>query len=156
MAKIPLIWRLMRFMNRRVAVDNSPKVKGGELVLVLYHVGRKSGFPRATPLQYEEVEGDYYVASARGAQADWYRNVMANKQVEISVKGQRIPAQAEAVTDPAEIADFLEMRLIRHPRMMRAMLRLEGLHGRITQADLLRISKGKALVILHPISAETS
>jgi hypothetical protein len=48
------------------------------------------------------------------------------------------------------------MRLIRHPRMMRAMLRLEGLHGRITQADLLRIAKDKALVILHPVSAETS
>jgi deazaflavin-dependent oxidoreductase (nitroreductase family) len=142
----------MRFMNQRVAVNNSPKVKGGDMVLVLYHVGRKSGFPRATPLQYEEVEGDYYVASARGTQADWYRNVLAHKHVEILVKGQRIPAQAEAVTDPEEIADFLEMRLIRHPRMMRAMLRLEGLHGRITQADLLRISKDKALVILHPLS----
>lgn len=154
MAKIPLVWRLMRFMNRRVAVNNSPNLKGGELVLVLYHVGRKSGFPRATPLQYEEVDGDYYVASARGQQADWFRNVVAHPQVEMLVKGQRLPAQAEPVTDPAEIADFLEMRLIRHPRMMRAMLRMEGLHGRITPEDLLRISKGKALVILHPISSE--
>jgi deazaflavin-dependent oxidoreductase (nitroreductase family) len=152
MARIPFIWRLMRFMNRRVAMHNSPNLKRGELVLVLYHTGRKSGFPRATPLQYEEVEGDYYVASARGTLADWYRNVVANPRVEILVKGQRLPAQAEAVTDPEEIADFLEMRLLRHPRMMRAMLRMEGLHGRITQADLLRISKGKALVILRPFN----
>jgi len=156
MAKIPLIWRFMRFMNQRVALKNSTKVKGGDLVLVLYHVGRKSGLPRATPLQYEEVDGDYYVASARGTRADWYRNVLANKRVEILVKGRRLPVQAEAVTDPQKIADFLEMRLIRSPRMMRAMLHMEGLHGRITQADLLRIAKDKALVILHPVSAETS
>jgi deazaflavin-dependent oxidoreductase (nitroreductase family) len=137
-------------MNRRVAVNNSPKVRGGELVLVLYHVGRKSGLPHATPLQYEDVDGDFYVASARGAQADWFRNVAANPCVEMLVKGQRLPAMAETVTDPAEIADFLQLRLERSPRMMRAMLWLEGLHGRITQADLLRISKDKALVILHP------
>jgi deazaflavin-dependent oxidoreductase (nitroreductase family) len=151
MPKIPLIWRLIRFMNRRVALNNSPKVKGGELVLVLYHVGRKSGLQRATPLQYEEVGGDYYVASARGAQADWFRNVAANPCVEMLVKGQRLPAMAETVTDPAQIAGFLQLRLERSPRMMRAMLRLEGLHGRITHEELLRISKEKALVILHPL-----
>jgi deazaflavin-dependent oxidoreductase (nitroreductase family) len=151
MTQPPLIWRLMRFMNRRVAVNNSPKVKGGKLVLVLYHVGRKSGLSHATPLQYEEVDGDYYVASARGTQADWYRNVVANPCVEILVRGQRLPAQAEAVTDPQQIADFLELRLLRHPRMMRAMLRMEGLHGNFNHADLLRISKDKALVILHPL-----
>lgn len=153
MAKIPLIWRIMRFMNRRLAVNNSPNLKRGELVLVLYHTGRRSGLTRATPLQYEQINGDYYVASARGAQADWYRNVVANPRVEILVKGQRLPVHAEAVTDPGEIADFLEMRLIRHPRMMRLMLRMEGLRGRITRPDLECISKGKALVILHPLPA---
>lgn len=146
----------MHFMNQRLALKNSTRVKNGELVLVLYHIGRKSGSSYATPLQYEEVGGDYYVASARGTQADWFRNVVANRNVEILVKGQRMPALAEAVTDPAEIADFLAMRLVRRPRMMRTMLRLEGLHGRITQAELLRISKDKALIVLHPVSAETS
>jgi hypothetical protein len=83
-------------------------------------------------------------------QADWFRNVAANPCVEILVKGKRLPAAAETVTDPAQIADFLQLRLERSPRMMRAMLRLEGLHGRITHEELLRISKDKALVILHP------
>lgn len=151
MSKPPLVWRLMRFLNRRVAVANSPRLKKGELVLVLYHVGRKSGQPHATPLQYEEVGGDYYVASARGTQADWFRNVAANPCVEMLVKGQRLPAMAEPVTDPERIAAFLEGRLQHRPRMMRAMLRLEGLHGPITHEKLLRVSQDKALVILHPL-----
>jgi deazaflavin-dependent oxidoreductase (nitroreductase family) len=151
MPQTPLIWRLMRFMNRHVAVSKSPRVKGGELVLVLYTTGRKSGLERATPLQYEKIDGAYYVASARGAQADWYRNLLANPQVAVQVRGQRLPARAEAVTDPQRIAGFLEQRLRRHPRMMRAMLRLEGLGRDFTPADLLRIAASKTLVILHPI-----
>jgi deazaflavin-dependent oxidoreductase (nitroreductase family) len=151
MVKTTIVWRLMRFLNQRLAVDNSPKLKKGELVLVLTTTGRKSGLQRTTPLQYEEVDGDYYVASARGRQADWFRNVLADQNVELLVKGQRVTACAEPVTEPEKIAGFLEMRLKRHPRMMRAMLRLEGLHGRITHEKLVRISKEKALVILHPI-----
>lgn len=152
MAKVPIIWRLMRFMNRRFAVRNSSKLKRGELVLVLYHTGRKSGLVHATPLQYEEDGGDYYVASARGKQADWYRNVLANPEVEVLIKGRRIQAKGEAVSSLEEIANFLEMRLNRHPCMIRAMLRLEGLHGDFRRADILRVAENKALVILHPIA----
>ena len=150
MAKTPFIWRLMRNMNRLVAERNSPKLKGGGLVLVLYTTGRKSGLERATPLQYEEIDGAYYVASARGTQADWYRNLLAEPRIEVLVKGQRLKALAEPVTDPERIAGFLQERLRRHPRMMRAMLRLEGAGGRFDHASLLRIAENKALVILHP------
>jgi hypothetical protein len=58
---------------------------------------------------------------------------------------------AEAVTDAQRIAGFLEQRLRRNPRMMRTMLRLEGLGRDFTPADLLRIAASKTLVILHPI-----
>ncbi len=121
-------------------------------MLVLYTTGRMSGLERATPLQYEEIEGAYYIASARGTQADWYRNLLANPEVAVLVRGERLPARAEAVSDPQRIAGFLEERLKRNPRMMRAMLRLEGLGRDFTPVDLLRIAESKALVILHPKS----
>jgi deazaflavin-dependent oxidoreductase (nitroreductase family) len=143
---------MMRFLNQRVAVSKSPRLKGGELVLVLYTTGRKSGLERATPLQYEEIDGAYYVASARGAQADWYRNLLAEPQVAILVKGQRLAAYAEAVSDPQRITGFLEERLRRHPCMMGAMIRMEGVGGHASHTDLLRIAVSKTLVILHPIS----
>jgi hypothetical protein len=39
----------------------------GHMILLLTTIGRKSGFPRVIPLQYEEIDGAWYVASAKEA-----------------------------------------------------------------------------------------
>lgn len=57
----------------------------GRIVLLLTTMGRKSGLPRVTSLQYEEINGDYYLGSARGLKADWLRNIQSNPKVEIRV-----------------------------------------------------------------------
>lgn len=49
----------------------------GRFILLLTTTGRKSGFPHTTPLQFEVVNGAYYIGSARGKQADWFRNIRA-------------------------------------------------------------------------------
>lgn len=148
------IWRLMRRMSRRVirlvAAGRGP----ARVVLVLTTTGRKSGLPRQTPLQYEQVNEDYYIASARGPGADWFRNLQSEPRVEVLVNGRKFPAQAEAVTDPIKIADFLALRLERHPRMVGLIMRLEGFPLRYTRADLEKFAAGKALAILHPIPVE--
>ena len=38
----------------------------GKIILLLTTTGRKSGLKRITPLQYEEIDGKYYLGSARG------------------------------------------------------------------------------------------
>jgi F420H(2)-dependent quinone reductase len=83
----------------------------GRIILLLTTVGRKTGLKRVTPLQYEEIEGKYYLGSARGLQADWVRNIQCNPQVDVRVKSLRFHGQAEVVTEPARIADFIEVRL---------------------------------------------
>ena len=75
----------------------------GRFVLLLTTTGRKSGLPRTTPLQYEKIDGAYYVGSVRGVQADWFRNLVANPRVEVRVKAQRWCGWAEAVTAPDRI-----------------------------------------------------
>jgi len=115
-------------------------------VLVLMTIGRKSGLPRLTPLQYEEVESVLYVASARGTQADWYRNLMACPRVEVRIGERSFTTQAEVITDPVEIADFLELRLKRHPHFMGTMLRLEGLPRRYSRADLEQFA-GRLVIV---------
>jgi deazaflavin-dependent oxidoreductase (nitroreductase family) len=141
----------MRWLNQRVARRFAANEKGGDLKLLLTTTGRKSGLPRVTPLQFEEVDDVYYVASARGQEADWFRNLLANPQVEIQVRGQRISALAEPITEAKRIADFLELRLERHPRMIGAMLRLEGLPSRYSRADLEEFAASIAAVAIHPI-----
>ncbi len=79
------IWRLFRFLPPRIAYSLGLGSLVGRFVLLLETTGRKSGLPRVTPLQYDEVDGIIYVASARGVKADWYRNLVANANVEVTV-----------------------------------------------------------------------
>ena len=143
------IWRFMRFLNRHVMPKTRPEVKLKGLVLLLTTTGRKSGLPRQTRLQYEEQAGVIYVAAARGQDADWFRNIVANPHVEVQMKAGRFCGLAEPITDPARIADFLELRLQRHPQMVRAMLLLHGLM-RPSRANLEQLAATLALVAIRP------
>lgn len=120
------------------------------MVLLLTTTGRKSGLPRITPLQYEEIDNVYYVGAARGKEADWVRNILANPEVSFQIGEQHIAAIARPITAPAEIADFLEYRLQRHPRMITAMLRTHGLTGKIDRPKLEAVAPRLMMVALHP------
>jgi deazaflavin-dependent oxidoreductase (nitroreductase family) len=122
----------------------------GRVILLLTTTGRKSGLPRVTSLQYEELDGAIYIGSARGTRADWYRNIVADPHVQVRVKRRRFDGIAEATTDPSRIADFLELRLQRHPRMVGAMLRAEGLPTTPTREQLEIHASQLALVVIRP------
>ena len=141
----------MRRLNRRVSWKYGPGFKAYGFVLLLTTIGRKSGLPRVTPLQYEEVDGCYYIGSARGAQADWVRNVQAKPLVEVRIQDKCFEGIAVVITDPAEVADFFELRLRRHPWMIGLLMRLEGLPVRYSRDDLERLAAEKAMVVVHPL-----
>lgn len=122
----------------------------GRLVLLLTTRGRRTGLLRITPLQYEQIEGRYYVASAFGDRADWYRNILIDPDVRVRVGRKEFRALAEPCTDPVLIADFLEYRLAHHPRMIGMILRAEGLPLSPNRQDLESLAENKVLVILHP------
>ena len=147
-----IIWRIMRWLNPRLSGRFRSGGKPGEFVLVLTTIGRKTGKALETPLQYELVEGAFYVASARGQKADWYRNILSNPEVIVEIEGKEFPSRAEAITDPVQIADFLELRLRRHPGMIKILLRLEGLPFKYTRPELEEFASQKAIVALHPLS----
>src|SRR5690349_14047360 len=74
----------------------------GDRLLLLTVRGAKSGTPRTYPLAYHR-DGDAYVviASKGGAPThpDWYRNVIANPEVEIEVGTQRFKAHARPIPE---------------------------------------------------------
>jgi deazaflavin-dependent oxidoreductase (nitroreductase family) len=123
----------------------------GHRVLLLTTIGRKTGLPRTTPLQYEKIDGQYFVGSAKGVKADWYRNLVANPQVKVRVKGEKFTGTAETTTDPARIADFLEYRLRHHPRMVGAMLKANGFPSNPTRKQLVEYAANRAMVIIKPV-----
>lgn len=55
---------------------------GGQ-IMVITHTGRKSGLRRYTPVNYALVDGELYCTAGFGKISDWYRNIMANPQVEV-------------------------------------------------------------------------
>lgn len=74
---------------------------GGQTVLLLHHVGAKSGKRYATPLGYIK-DGDAYVVVAAAAghpnHPGWYYNVKAKPRNTIDIKGQSEEILAEVAS----------------------------------------------------------
>jgi hypothetical protein len=103
-----------------------------------------------TPLQYEEIDGIFYVGSARGNKSDWYRNILVNPYVEVRVKSQCFVGLAEAIADVELVADFLEIRLVRNPRMMGNLFRLAGLPREPNRTQLEQYAANRTVVMIRP------
>ena len=73
-----------------------PEVVGR--ILVLTHIGRKTGAKRRTPVNYAIVDGEVYCTAAFGSIADWYRNVLAHPEVEVWLPDGWWAGIAEEVT----------------------------------------------------------
>jgi len=124
----------------------------GRFILLLTTIGRRSGMKRVTPLQYEKIGDDYYLGAARGLKADWVRNIQSNPHVEIRVGAKQFAGQAEVVTNPKSFADFLEVRLERHPKMIGLIMeKAHRLPRRPSREQLEGLAKEEAVVIVHPI-----
>ena len=124
----------------------------GRLILLLTTTGRKTGVPRVTPLQYEMVDGQLYIGSARGIKADWFRNILADPHVRVRLKSREFFGIAEPVTDCIQVADFLELRLRHHPRIVGMILKSEGLPLKPNRSQLEEYARGLAMVIIRPLS----
>jgi deazaflavin-dependent oxidoreductase (nitroreductase family) len=73
----------------------------GSTLLLLHHVGAKSGTDRVNPLAFNR-DGERYVVFASKAGAptnpDWYHNLKAHPDVSIEVGTDTIAVRAEEVT----------------------------------------------------------
>jgi deazaflavin-dependent oxidoreductase (nitroreductase family) len=90
----------------------------GSRILMLEHIGRKSGAPRYAVLEVVDHPGAdvYVVASGFGRKAQWFRNIEANPRVRVYV-GSRAPRRATArVLDRAEADRTLAAYRERHPQ----------------------------------------
>jgi deazaflavin-dependent oxidoreductase (nitroreductase family) len=154
MTPVKFNWARMKNIQKihRVlyAVGLGPLV--GRIILLLTTTGRKSGKKRVTPIQYELIGADYYVGAARGHRADWVRNIQANPQVEVRVGAKHFHGCAEVVSDPARFANFMEVRLQRHPFMIGLILeKAHGLPRRPSREQLEQLAAEEAMVIIHPV-----
>lgn len=74
-----------------------PEVSGR--IMVIKHRGRKSGKEYLTPVNYAVVDGEIYCTAGFGSISDWYRNMLANPNVELWLPEGKRKARAEDISD---------------------------------------------------------
>lgn len=76
--------------------------EGGAPCLILTTKGRKTGQARKFALIYQEHDGGYVVVASKGGAPEnpgWYRNLVADPQVEVQVKADKFAARARTAND---------------------------------------------------------
>ena len=101
-----LMWRLGlgHWINAWPAV--------GGRIMVLGHTGRRSGLRRQTPVNYAQVNGEVYCTAGFGPGSDWYRNLLANPEVEVWLPSGRWTGRAEDVSGCEQHLHLLRQVLI--------------------------------------------
>ena len=68
-------------------------------IMVIKHRGRKSGREYLTPVNYALVDGEIYCTAGFGSISDWYRNMLANPNIELWLPEGKRKARAEDISD---------------------------------------------------------
>jgi deazaflavin-dependent oxidoreductase (nitroreductase family) len=109
---IDLGFRALNIVHRTILHATRGRVGGsafGMPVVELHTIGAKSGMPRTTMLTAPVVDGDriVLVASKGGTDRDpdWYRNTVAQPDVELIIAGRRhlVRARSATASEQAEL-----------------------------------------------------
>jgi deazaflavin-dependent oxidoreductase (nitroreductase family) len=112
----------------------------GKRLLLLNHIGRKSGQPRQAVLEVVHHTPDaYYVASGFGEKSHWFQNIMHTPQVNIQVGRRKTSATAERLPFP-EAKEILKAYAQAHPFALRELSRVIGLSYDGSEADLEKLA----------------
>jgi deazaflavin-dependent oxidoreductase (nitroreductase family) len=87
--------------------------KFGGSIMVIKHIGRKSGKTYLTPVNYAVVDGGIYCTAGFGSQSDWYKNLMVTPAVEVWLPDGRWAGIVKDVTNAPERASLFRQVLIR-------------------------------------------
>jgi deazaflavin-dependent oxidoreductase (nitroreductase family) len=137
-----LVWRL----GLGWTADLWPRGLGR--LMVIEHVGRRSGTHYRTPVNFTVDGGDVYCVVGFGEHTDWYRNVLARPEIAVWLPDGRWVARAEDASD-----DPRRLHLMRRVLIDSGFAApLIGLHpGRIGDADLADATAAYRLLRIAPL-----
>jgi deazaflavin-dependent oxidoreductase (nitroreductase family) len=127
--------------------------QGAGQMLVLEHVGRRSGAEYRTPVDFSRVGDDLYCVAAFGEKTHWYRNILAAREFAVWLPDGRWLASADDASDDHRRLDLMRQVLIDSG----FAARLIGLDpGRMSDEDLDRATASYRLLRIHPLRREAS
>lgn len=75
--------------------------RNGTTILLLHTKGRRSGKEYVHPLIYRDYGDDYLIVASKGGAPEapeWFRNLEADPEVDVQIKGERFRARARTAT----------------------------------------------------------
>jgi deazaflavin-dependent oxidoreductase (nitroreductase family) len=122
-------------------INSWPAVMGR--IMVIRHVGRRSGKNYLTPVNYALVDGQIFCTAGFGPGTDWYRNIMAAPDTELWLPQGWRHARACDVSDAPN-----------RVRLLREITIASGLAGpllgidqkQLTDEQMLRVARDYRLV----------
>lgn len=125
----------------------------GSRLLLLQHVGRRTGMQRQSVLEvveHDRTDGSFVVASGWGASSAWYRNVVHTPAVSIQVANRTLAVTAVPI--PAEEGEDVFARYVgHHPIAAKWLLpRLQGIAVDGSQADFRAVGRHLPFVRFVP------
>jgi deazaflavin-dependent oxidoreductase (nitroreductase family) len=69
----------------------------GNPLLLLHHIGAKTGIERVNPVAYQRVGDSFAIFASKGGaptNPDWYHNLVANPEVTVEVGAETVPVRA--------------------------------------------------------------
>ena len=116
-------------------------------LMVIEHVGRRSGRPYRTPVNFTPSDGHVYCLAAFGERTDWYRNLLAQTQAAVWLPDGRWTATASDVTDDPRRLE-LTRQVLKDSGLAAPLF---GLHPRrMSDAELLAATAAYRLVRISP------
>ena len=126
------LWRL------GLAQYGNPTRLGGA-VMVIKHKGRKTGLTRYAPVNYVDVGDEVYCTAGFGAKTHWYRNLLADPNVELWLPNGRWEGIAE---DASEDENRVEL--------LRSVLVASGFAGPLFGANPQRMTDAQIEALIGP------
>ena len=90
---------------------NAGRVGGslaGTMIMLVHHIGARSGTERVVPLAYSpQGDGRFVIVATNGGSSthpDWYHNLKANPRITVEVGTRTFTALAEELDDTARAA----------------------------------------------------
>ena len=119
-------------------------------MLLLHHVGRISGNQRQNVLEiveHDEVIGTYTVASGFGKKSDWYKNILKQPDVSITVGRANIAVTARPLA-PDDSGQAMLQYAKRHPKAARNLMSICGYKVDGGEADYFIMGHDYVLFVL--------
>ena len=69
--------------------------------------GRKSGKDIARPVWFVHEGNTLYLLPVQGSDTNWYKNLLADPTLKISVNGIETPARGKPITDSSRVDDIV-------------------------------------------------